>query len=156
MQSRFRKLSCTAVGGADAERFSIGAEEVNYEGPLQLRLQVCVFQTGDGSHQSHGRSSGNPVASALNSHWPGNSGVQNCDRLAVAISEHATRFSLQVPTPIVEGDGAFSFHIPLPNPKGPIRAFLDRVREVLSSPLPPHYAPHLNALMPGALHFRGM
>jgi hypothetical protein len=56
-----------------------------------------------------------------------------------------------VPTPIVEGDGAFSFHIPLPNPKGPIRAFLDRVREVLSSPLPPHYAPHLNALMPGAL-----
>ena len=58
---------------------------------------------------------------------------------------------MQVPTPIVEGDGAFSFHIPLPNPKGPIRAFLDRVREVLSSPLPPHYAPHLNALMPGAL-----
>ena len=40
---------------------------------------------------------------------------------------------VQVPTPIVEGDGAFSFHIPLPNPKGPIRAFLDRVREVLSS-----------------------
>jgi hypothetical protein len=40
VQSRFRKLSCTAVGGADAERFSIGAEEVNYEGPLQLRLQV--------------------------------------------------------------------------------------------------------------------
>lgn len=50
----------------------------------------------------------------------------------------------------MEGDGAFSFHIPLPNPKGPIRAFLDRVREVLSSPLPPHYAPHLNALVPGA------
>lgn len=42
MQSRFRRLSCTAVGGADAERFSIGAEEVNYEGPLQLRLQVCT------------------------------------------------------------------------------------------------------------------
>jgi hypothetical protein len=40
VQSRFRKLSCTAVGGADAKRFSIGAEEVNYEGPLQLRLQV--------------------------------------------------------------------------------------------------------------------
>lgn len=57
----------------------------------------------------------------------------------------------QVPTPIVEGDGAFSFHIPLPNPKGPIRAFLDRVREVLSSPLPPHYAPHLNALVAGTL-----
>ena len=55
----------------------------------------------------------------------------------------------QVPTPIVEGDGAFSFHIPLPNPKGPIRAFLDRVREVLSMPLPPHYAPALNALVSG-------
>ncbi len=50
----------------------------------------------------------------------------------------------------MEGDGAFSFHIPLPNPKGPIRAFLDRVREVLSMPLPPHYAPHLNSLVSGA------
>lgn len=28
------------MGGADAERFSIGAEGVTYEGPLQLRLQV--------------------------------------------------------------------------------------------------------------------
>lgn len=40
-QSRFRKLTLTAVGGADAEKFSIGAEDVAYEGPLQLRLQVC-------------------------------------------------------------------------------------------------------------------
>lgn len=54
---------------------------------------------------------------------------------------------MQVPTPIVEGDGAFSFHIPLPNPKGPIRAFLDRVRSVLSMPLPPYFAPHLNSVV---------
>lgn len=40
VQSRFRKLSLTAVGGADAEKFSIGAEDVAYEGPMQLRLQV--------------------------------------------------------------------------------------------------------------------
>ena len=46
MQSRFKKLSCTAVGGADAERFSIGAEEVTYEGPLQLRLQARFCQRG--------------------------------------------------------------------------------------------------------------
>lgn len=52
MQSRFRKLSCTAVGGADAERFSIGAEEVNYEGPLQLRLQVSNFEDNSVPHQA--------------------------------------------------------------------------------------------------------
>ena len=46
MQSRFKKLSCTAVGGADAERFSIGAEEVTYEGPLQLRLQARFHKRG--------------------------------------------------------------------------------------------------------------
>lgn len=28
------------MGGADAEKFSIGAEDVAYEGPMQLRLQV--------------------------------------------------------------------------------------------------------------------
>lgn len=78
--------------------------------------------------------------------WP----HAECTRPWAAV-KFAETIPLQVPTPIVEGDGAFSFHIPLPNPKGPIRAFLDRVREVLSSPLPPHYAPHLNALMPGAL-----
>jgi hypothetical protein len=53
MQSRFRKLSCTAVGGADAERFSIGAEEVNYEGPLQLRLQVKLPDNSGAPHQAH-------------------------------------------------------------------------------------------------------
>ena len=52
MQSRFRKLSCTAVGGADAERFSIGAEEVNYEGPLQLRLQVSNLEDSSVPHQA--------------------------------------------------------------------------------------------------------
>lgn len=52
MQSRFRKLSCTAVGGADAERFSIGAEGVNYEGPLQLRLQVNVRVDSSAPHQA--------------------------------------------------------------------------------------------------------
>lgn len=93
-KNRFKKLTLTAVAGADAEKFSIGAEEVAYEGPLQLRLQV--------------------------------------------------------PTPIVEGDGAFSFHIPLPSAKGPIRAFLDRVRSVLTLPLPPYFAPHLNSFVSGS------
>lgn len=39
-QSRFRKATFTLVGGADADQFSLGAEDVHYEGPLQIRLQV--------------------------------------------------------------------------------------------------------------------
>ena len=45
LQSRFRKATFTLVGGADAGQFSVGAENVHYEGPLQIRLQArtCVM-----------------------------------------------------------------------------------------------------------------
>lgn len=43
-QSRFRKATFTLVGGADADQFSLGAEDVHYEGPLQIRLQVRIPQ----------------------------------------------------------------------------------------------------------------
>ena len=34
------------MGGADAEQFSLGAEDVHYEGPLQIRLQVRAQDNG--------------------------------------------------------------------------------------------------------------
>ena len=40
MQSRFRTATFSIVGGADSEQFSVGAENVHYEGPLQIQLQV--------------------------------------------------------------------------------------------------------------------
>lgn len=56
-QNRFRKLTLTAVGGADAEKFSIGAEDVSYEGPMQLRLQVrtllCSCSRDDIYYNNH-------------------------------------------------------------------------------------------------------
>jgi len=54
---------------------------------------------------------------------------------------------LQVKTPVVESDGGFSFWIPLPSAKGPVRAFLDRIRGVLTMPLPPYFAPHLHRII---------
>jgi hypothetical protein len=41
-QSRYKGGAATLVGGADARRFSIGAEDVHYEVPLQLCAQVCA------------------------------------------------------------------------------------------------------------------
>ena len=41
IQSRFRTATFSLVGGADTEQFSVGAENVHYEGPLQIQLQVC-------------------------------------------------------------------------------------------------------------------
>ena len=40
LQSRFRTATFSLVGGADTEQFSVGAENVHYEGPLQIQLQV--------------------------------------------------------------------------------------------------------------------
>ena len=48
---------------------------------------------------------------------------------------------------MVESDGGFSFWIPLPSAKGPVRAFLDRIRGVLTMPLPPYFAPHLHRII---------
>ena len=47
----------------------------------------------------------------------------------------------------MESDGGFSFWIPLPSAKGPVRAFLDRIRGVLTMPLPPYFAPHLHRII---------
>ena len=47
----------------------------------------------------------------------------------------------------MESDGGFSFWIPLPSARGPVRAFLDRIRGVLTMPLPPYFAPHLHRII---------
>ncbi len=53
LQSRFRTATFSLVGGADAEQFSVGAENVHYEGPLQIQLQVSSLPHHDAVQRSH-------------------------------------------------------------------------------------------------------